>query len=54
MCACNLLKKIEVSRKKMIMLSNLYGRTSEIVIQASKELDVLLNLYDKHRGLKQT
>lgn len=40
-----LLEKIEDCRKEMITLSDLYGMTSEVVIQTSKKLDILLNEY---------
>lgn len=40
-----LLKKIEESRKKMILLSDSHSLTSEKVISSSKELDKLINEY---------
>jgi hypothetical protein len=40
----NLITLIEVNRKKMIELSEMYGRCSIEVVKCSQELDVLLNL----------
>ena len=36
-------EKIEEKRKEMIMLASNYGFTSRITVQASQELDSLLN-----------
>ncbi|HLR81052.1 MAG TPA: aspartyl-phosphate phosphatase Spo0E family protein [Bacillota bacterium] len=45
-----LLKEIENCRQEMIQLSNVYGLTSQVVIQSSKRLDELLNKYQRQRA----
>jgi len=40
----HLITMIEANRKKMIELSDMYGRCSNEVVKCSQELDVLLNL----------
>lgn len=46
-----LLEKIEICREEMITLSDLYGMTSEVVIQTSKKLDGLLNEYQDNSAI---
>lgn len=46
-----LLEKIEICREEMITLSDLYGMTSEVVIQTSKKLDNLLNEYQSNSAI---
>lgn len=46
-----LLEKIEIRREEMISLSDLYGMTSEVVVQSSKELDGLLNEYQSKSAM---
>lgn len=46
-----LLEKIESCREEMISLSDLYGMTSDVVIQTSKQLDILLNEYQGNSAI---
>ncbi len=46
-----LLEKIENCREEMITLSDLYGMTSEVVIQTSQKLDSLLNKYQDQSAI---
>lgn len=41
----SILKKIEQVREEMLVLSDLHGMSSEIVLQTSKRLDGLINEY---------
>ncbi|MFJ7747356.1 aspartyl-phosphate phosphatase Spo0E family protein [Peribacillus sp. NPDC097295] len=45
-------EKIEEKRKEMIMLATNYGFTSRITVQASQELDSLLNAVNPVRYLE--
>lgn len=47
MAEINLLEKIEQYREELATLVCRYGLSSEIVLQTSKELDVLINKYQK-------
>lgn len=44
-------QEIEACRKKMLELSSHYSLTSEKVVRTSKQLDKLLNEYDRQRNV---
>ncbi|WP_010099565.1 aspartyl-phosphate phosphatase Spo0E family protein [Ornithinibacillus scapharcae] len=48
----HLLQKIEQCRKEMIALSDTYHLTSEVVVETSKKLDLLLNEYQLSNASK--
>lgn len=47
MCKCKLLKDIEQCRKEMIEIASYSSLSSQHVVDISKKLDNLLNLYEK-------
>ncbi|MBY0122843.1 aspartyl-phosphate phosphatase Spo0E family protein [Bacillus sp. S/N-304-OC-R1] len=47
MCVCKLIKDIEDCRKEMIEMASYSSLTSPQVVDISKKLDKLLNLYEK-------
>ncbi|KAB2332170.1 aspartyl-phosphate phosphatase Spo0E family protein [Cytobacillus depressus] len=49
MCKCKLLNDIEQCRREMIYLASYSSLSSKPVVNISKKLDKLLNLYDNEK-----